>query len=50
MVYDKRLKQYKNINLKDGLPYDQDVSELAVAYIDNLVVDHRPTNLQQVIS
>lgn len=36
------------MELDDGLPFDQEISEIAVAYIDNLIVDHTPKNLMNI--
>ena len=49
-VYNKKTKKHKWLELEDSLPFDQDVSEIFLAYIDNLVTDHTPINLKNVVA
>ena len=43
------MKKHKELELKDDcLQFDQDISEIAVAYINNLIADHTPKNLHNI--
>ena len=48
VVFNKKIRRHKNLELKDCLPFDQDISEIAIAYIKNLIVDHTPKNLTNI--
>ena len=49
LIFDHKIKKHKKLNLKSSLPYDQDVAEISLAYIDNLVMDHTPSNLKNIM-